>query len=290
MIKAEDLKIQEEEEIKRMEMQRLEEELYVDPNEDIEHPPLAISYGEHRVGSEMYPTPIATLGNIVFIQAPPKSTKTFFVSLLSSIYLGGNSDKYAGGLKGHRDGRCLFHFDTEQGKFHAQRVFKRTLRMTGLDNECYHTYGLRSLSAKQRVDFIEYCLYDKQNAENIGMCIIDGVADLVEDVNDISGSNEAIQRLMRWSQELNCTILTVIHTNIGTDKPTGHLGSALQKKCETSIQLEKVKDQNEVLVTCKQSRNFPFEDFAYKIDEVGLPTVIDSDAFLFRDTKIDNFK
>ena len=290
MITSEDLKQQEDLEIKRMLMQQLEEQLYIDPNEEIKHPPVAISFGQHQVGSEMYPTPLATLGNIIFVQAPPKSTKTFFVSLLSAVYLGGNSQVYAGGLKGHRDGRCLYHFDTEQGRFHASRVFKRTLRMTGLDNECYHTYGLRSLSAEDRIDFIEYCLYDKQNAENIGMVIIDGVADLVNDVNDIHASNNAIQKLMRWSQELNCTILTVIHTNIGTDKPTGHLGSALQKKCETAIQLDKVKDHNEVLVSCKQSRNFPFEDFAYKIDGVGLPTVIQSDALLFKDTKIDNFK
>ena len=37
---------------------------------------------------------------------------------------------------------------------------------------------------------------------------------------------------MEWSQKFNCHIITVIHSNFGSDKPTGHLGSALEKKRE----------------------------------------------------------
>ena len=43
---------------------------------------------------------------------------------------------------------------------------------------------------------------------------------------------------MEWSAKFNCHIVTVIHSNYGSEKPTGHLGSFLEKKTETQIQLE----------------------------------------------------
>ena len=269
-------------EVLMMQMERIESELFIDPNEEIGHPPVSLSFGEHTMGGVTYPTPIGTFGNLIFVQAPPKSTKTFFVSLLSAAFLGGKSDGYTKGIKGYRDDKCLLHFDTEQGRFHAQRVFKRVLRMTGLDNECYHTYGLRQLDYDKRVDFIDYCLSRRVN--NPGLVIIDGIADLVSDVNNIDESNKIIQKLMSWTLEYNCTILTVIHSNHGTNKATGHLGSSLYKKAETAIQLMPNFDEGYIEVLCKESRNFPFNSFSYKIDDYGLPSVIDTDLDKF-DTK-----
>ena len=89
---------------------------------------------------------------------------------------------------------------------------------------------------------------------------------------------------MSWTLEYNCTILTVIHSNHGTNKATGHLGSALYKKAETAIQLMPNFDEGYIEVLCKESRNFPFNSFSYKIDDYGLPSVIDTDLDKF-DTK-----
>jgi hypothetical protein len=104
--------------------------------------------------------------------------------------------------------------------------------------------------------------------------IIDGVADLCSDVNNIEESNRVVQKLMKWTKELNCHIVTVIHSNFGTDKPTGHLGSFLEKKTETQIQLElNTVNKGLVKVSCKRSRNAPFEDFNFKVNNFGLPQV-----------------
>jgi len=278
------IKASDERETLMMTMESIERSLYIDPNEEIGHPPVSLSFGEHNMGGVYYPTPIATYGNIVFIQAPPKSTKTFFVTLLSAAYLGGSCLPYTKGIKGHRGDRCILHFDTEQGRFHAQRVFKRTLKMTGLDNECYHTYGLRGLDYSARINFIEYCLERKVN--DPGLVIIDGIADLVSDVNNIDESNRIMQKLMEWTQKYNCTVVTVIHSNHGSDKPTGHLGSALEKKAECQLQLKPNFDAGYIEVIAKRSRNFPFSNFSYKIDSAGLPTVIDTED-LFDTKKFD---
>ena len=120
---------------------------YIDPNIEVEYPPVAISMGETTYkksnGTEVrYPIPISTYGNFSVIQGPPKHKKTFLVTLLSAAYISDDC-KFTGSIKGHRDGKCLYHFDTEQGNFHAQRVFKRTLSMTNQTSSCYRTFGLR---------------------------------------------------------------------------------------------------------------------------------------------------
>lgn len=259
-------------------MEMYEDELRIDPTEKIEHPEPALSLGtktyETKDGLKEYPLPLGTYGNFSFVQAPPKSKKTFFISLLSAVYMKGHIETFGGDLRGYSNGKHLIHFDTEQGNFHAQMVFRRPLEMTTIDASKYHTYALRQLDFKERVQFIEWYLYDKLEGKDIGLVIIDGVADLCSDVNNIEESNAVVQKLMKWSKELNCHIVTVIHSNFGSDKPTGHLGSFLEKKTETQIQLElNTVNKDLVTVSCKRSRNASFETFSFTVNKFGLPQV-----------------
>ncbi len=78
-------------ETKRMFMQLMEDDAYVDISEDVKYPPVAISCGtyndiNHNGDVVEYHIPIGTYGNFSFIQAPPKSMKSFFSSLLVSAY------------------------------------------------------------------------------------------------------------------------------------------------------------------------------------------------------------
>lgn len=261
-----------------LEMQMLHEECVVDVNAEIEQPPVALSLGEKeyqtKEGVKTYPIPIATYGNFSFIQAPPKSMKTYFMSLLSATYANTFCNR-SGDIKSYRGDKQLIHFDTEQGLWHAQRVFKRVLEMNeGIDTDFYHTYALRSLTASQRVNFIEY-VFDSIVAEGkeVGFVVIDGLADLVGDVNNIEQCNDLIEKVMTWTVRYHCHITTVIHTNFGSDKPTGHLGSAMEKKTETQMQLEFDQLSKSVTVKCRRSRNTPFEEFSFRL-RGGLPDIV----------------
>jgi hypothetical protein len=265
-------------------MQSIEEDCAIDINKKIEHPPVAISFKSKEVVMrdgeiKEFPIPIGTYGNFSFIQAPPKSMKTFFVSLLGSAYCNPNGE-HTSNMGSFREGREYIHFDTEQGDWHSQRVFKRIQWMNeGLNLDHYHTFALRKIGYKSRLDFMEYYLQSLVDAgKKVGMVVIDGVADLVSDANNLEESNLVVQRIMRWTTVYDCHIVTVIHSNFGSDKPTGHLGSFLEKKAETQIQLE--RDPNKlgaVTVSCKRSRNTPFETFDFKLDASGLPTIINPD-------------
>ena len=280
--------ISEEETINAMSKELTSEELMpeidkyrIHLDEVIPLPPVAISYGTHKErnidGTESeIPTPLATYGNFSFVHSYPKVGKSFFMSLLAATYQVGEA-KYTKGLKGHRDNELIVHFDTEQSRYHSQKVARRPFLMNGVDDPDYHFYMLRELDYKQRRSFIETVLYVKLKDKNIGLVIIDGIADLTPDVNSMEQSTEVQELLMRWSSELNCHITTIIHSNYGTLKPTGVLGSSLEKKCETQIMLEKNEiNQGWITVNCKRSRNREFDNFSFTIDGNALPEMVEA--------------
>ena len=263
-------------ETKRMYCELLEADLSIDLEKDLSPPPVAITFGTHEYktskGKIIEETPMATYGNFSFIQAPPKSYKSYFVSLLASVYLK-SENKWAGEkFKSYSNGKRLLHFDTEQGAWHCQRGARRIAEMAGTSDK-YESYALRTIPYKERMDFIDYKIWQNED-DDIGLVIIDGLADLVGDVNDIDQSNKCVQKLMEWSAKRGCHIVTVIHSNYGSDKPTGHLGSFCEKKAETQISLEKDENTNLIQVKCKRSRNFCFSTFDFKINNYGFPEVI----------------
>jgi len=262
-------------------MQFIEQDCFVDSKEKIDYPPVALSYGEKVVksnkveGDLIVPIPIGTFGNLSVVTAPPKTKKTFFISLLASCYLSGQNT-FGGNIKGHRneDGH-LIHIDTEQGLWHCQKVFERVHKMdSNINSEIYHTFGLRSIDYKMRIQFIDYYLKEKIKAPSL--IIIDGIADLCSDANNISESNHLVQKLMEWSSLYKCHIINVIHQNFGSSKlGTGHLGSFLEKKAETVIQLEaNTVNRNWVTVKCGRSRGYCFDTFSFEVNEAGLPQIV----------------
>jgi hypothetical protein len=212
------------------------EEIYneslIDANEELLKPPVAISIGykwEENV-------PLVTYGNFCAIVGASKSMKSFLKSALLACYVGGQAQNYFVDIKGHKtEGKYVIDIDTEQGKYHVQKAVKRVNTMIGGDYKGYKGFALRPNTAKERVAFIEWILAESEYSGKVGLLSIDGVADLVEDVNDLKASNEITQKLMTWSNDYNIAIITVIHKNFGSEKATGHLGSSVLKKAECSL-------------------------------------------------------
>ena len=259
-------------------MEFIADTCYIDINKKIDYPPVCLSYGEKVLqsdkGDSIIPIALGTFGNLSVITAPPKTKKTFFVSLLASAFLSG-TNIYGGDIKGHRGSGDLIHIDTEQGAWHCSKVFRRPLDMDrDIPKDKYHTFALRTIGYKERLEFIEY--YLKENIKEPSLVIIDGVADLCADVNNIEQSNQLVSALMRLSQQQNVHIICVIHQNYGSQKlGTGHLGSALEKKAETVISLEaNTVNKNWVTVKCGRSRGYSFDTFSFEVNEKGLPTIV----------------
>ena len=65
----------------------------------------------------------------------------------------------------------------------------------------------------------------------------------------------------------------MLHTNPGSDKARGHLGSSLQRKAETVIFVHRNGECS--VVEPQFCRNEPFERFAFNISEEGIPEICD---------------
>lgn len=250
-----------------IDFKQIHKDTFVDVSEVIKRPPIALSFGTNHKGYEI---PLVTYGNFMCIVGASKSMKTFLKSGFMAGYIGGNSHRYFRDLKsqGNKD-KVVLDFDTEQGRYHAQLAFRRVCDMVGTNYGLYKPFALRSLSPKERLQFIEWCFYESEYKNEIGLTSIDGIADLVENVNDLDRSNEVTQSLMKMTEQTNSAMIAVLHRNFGSMKPTGHLGSAVLKKAETVLFVE--REEAFVNVKAEYTRNEPFEEFSFSLNDDYLP-------------------
>lgn len=249
------------------------ESTFIDMTKKPKKQPVCLSFG---VKFNDY-APIVSYGNFACLVGASKSMKTFLKSALVAGYIGGNITNYFPDLRGHdTQDKIILDIDTEQGKYHAFKASKRVIDMVGASYDLYKPFGIRSLSPKERVEFIKYLFYESDLKNNIGFCSIDGVADLVDNVNDLDKSNEITNLLMKITEEKNIGLITVIHKNYDSLKPTGHLGSAVLKKAETVLFVDKNSDVAKV--EPKYSRNTPIDEFMFQIVN-NLPEQVSNNIF-----------
>lgn len=240
---------------------------FVDVDKPVEKPPIALGIGYHDYKNESYLNATFTYGEMSAIVAPQKSKKTFFKRAVASSYIGGNSLNYFPSMISCRKGdKYVLDFDTEQGEFYAQRSFMGVSDMVGHKYKNYLPFGIKTLTDKEMLLFIDGVI--QRHKKNIGMVFIDGIADLCFNPNDILQSNLVINKLKEWTS-FGIHVCCVIHKTFEKDKAFGHLGTYVQKKCETSIFLNvtdyEVKN-SPVKVVQKDSRGAPFDPFFFDLD------------------------
>ena len=218
---------------------------------------------------------IGTLGNFSASTGKAKSKKTFNVSAIVAAALS-NKEVLCYSASFPDDKRKVLYIDTEQSKYHCQKVMKRILRLAGLpeqqENPNLLFVAMRELSPEKRRAVIDFML---SNIKGLGLVIIDGVRDLMYDINNPTESTEIINLLMRWSSSFNLHIHTVLHLNKGDDNTRGHIGTELNNKAETVLQVTKsLLDANVSEVKAMHIRDKDFEPFAFRINEESLPELV----------------
>ena len=227
-----------------------------------------------------------TLGNFSLVQGKAKSRKSYFISSLASAAL--SSQDVASTLRGYVNDKCVVYIDTEQGDFHAQRVKKRILQMAGLptnvNNDRLRYFKFRSLdSNKERLKFVEFVI---QTIDNIGLLIIDGIADIAsKGVNDEEEATLIASSLLKWSAQHNCHITIVLHENKHDRNAKGHLGAYLVQKAETTFSAKKSERSKDITeISAEYTRNAEppaLEMTINALDEVEF-TEIEEDEFYNR--------
>ena len=215
---------------------------------------------------------IGTLGNFSASTGKAKSKKTFNVcAIVAAAMMGGTVLNYSASLPPER--RRILYVDTEQSRFHCKRVLCRILRLAGLPIDTHppllEFLYLRGYATKERLRKIEEAIYD---LDDLGLVVIDGIRDLAHDINSPGEATDLITKLMQWTDERRIHIHTVLHLNKGDDNTRGHLGTELNNKAETVLQITKDDfDRDVSSVAAMHIRDRDFEPFAFRINADALP-------------------
>lgn len=232
----------------------------------IEPPIIALKIGDSIV---------STLGNVLTLIGKAKSRKSFLISIAIAVAV---SKDYIFNLFTSclpSDKQTILLFDTEQSKYHVQLALLRICKMTGI-NEPKHlkVYGLRKYPPAERLQIIEYALY---NTPNLGIVFIDGAKDLIHSINSEEEATMITSKFLKWTEELNISIVTVLHQNKGDTNARGHIGTELMNKSETVISVTKSDSDKEIsIVNAEACRNIDFDQFAFEIDEDGMPIIAEN--------------
>lgn len=221
---------------------------------------------------------VLTRGEYSCIVASAKTKKSFCKSLVTASYIGGRTNEYTDHIKGNRrtDG-YIIDLDTEQGKYYAQNTFKRVERLVGNRYGNYKPLETRSKSIKERLDLIEWIVNESEFSGKIDMILVDGVADLVYNTNDIEEGAKLAESMLKWTSK-GIHMCLIIHKAGNNDKARGHLGTAITIKAESIIFMDRILDdngnlleRNTVKVRCGYVRGLDFEDFYLTVNDDGLP-------------------
>ncbi len=220
---------------------------------------------------------IGTLGNFSASTGKAKSKKTFNLSAIVAAALSGKEVlRYKAKLPTGK--KHILYVDTEQSSYHCHKVLERILRLAGLPEHqncpMLDFIMLREYSPNIRKQIIDLALSMK---DNLGLVIIDGIRDLMYDINSPTESVELINLLMKWSAHYNLHIHTVLHLNKGDENTRGHIGTELNNKAETVLKIVKAIDDPSISeVHAMHIRDREFEPFAFRIDANALPVLIDN--------------
>lgn len=233
-------------------------------------PPVVLQAGEAIIG---------TLGNFSVSTGKAKAKKTFNVSaIVAAALVNGQVLEYRASFPESK--RNILYFDTEQSPYHCQLVIQRILRLAGLPIDREPEYlkfsHLRAIAdPNERREIIRYAIY---NTPNVGLVVIDGIRDLMLDINNSTEATKLVGDLMQWTSEQNIHIQTVLHLNKGDDNARGHIGTELNNKAETVLQITKDNTLPErSIVAPAIIRSKPFDKFAFRLkemeDEVCVPEI-----------------
>jgi hypothetical protein len=245
---------------------------FIDVNIPVAKPPVIMEINHGSLYSNTFKR-LMTLGNTSSFTGKGKSKKTFLLSIVMACYASNDimQHKFRSTLPENK--RAILHFDTEQGEYDTYLVARRMHDLAGGYQEHLGNFNLREYEPMERLDII-YKAIDKFRS-SLGVVLIDGIADLVNDINDVQESVKITSYLLEWTKKYNIHIANVIHQNKNDNYATGHLGSSLIKKSEVVIGVEKDPDmKNRSIVSCQNIRGAEdFDDFAFQINDEGKPLI-----------------
>jgi archaellum biogenesis ATPase FlaH len=210
-------------------------------------------------------------GELVAITGKAKSGKTFLTSMLMTCCQ-------------VRDVLCLHRereeplrvmwYDTEQSDESTQDILKhRLVPMTGDNVAAMDVFNVRAMPWQQRRLLLgEAIAYYEPD-----LVVVDGIRDLVNDINDGVLAQEVMEELLHLaSGGKKCCIACILHQNKGSEDHNlrGWIGTELMNKAFEVYACEKLLPQRIFAVEQTLTRKYDIEQTMYfEVGTDGLPAL-----------------
>ena len=187
---------------------------------------------------------ISTEGNLTTISGASKSGKSAFTSILLAGAI--STDGLIDGLEfvnvqANATKKAVIHIDTEQAKHKHKNNLRSVIKRANMAKcpDYFSSYNIRQLEVAQYTEITtQICERAMRKFGGIHLMVIDGIADFIKDVNDAEQSTAIVKYFEELAIKYNTPIIVIVHTNPGTDKERGHLGSQCQRKCESLLMVK----------------------------------------------------
>ena len=240
--------------------------------------PAVVDLLKHRITPEsdvkpieylfrMFGVPCFPRGELVAVAGKAKSGKTYFLSLLMAVFRG-----------------KVMWYDTEQSEQSTQDILVNRIRsiesfpsvQSAVDKDHeLHAFNVRCESWESRLAMfaagIAYLQPD--------LVVLDGVRDLLSDINDGVEAQRITEQLMALAQQHHCCIVCVLHQNKSDSDRNlrGWIGTELTNKVFEVYSCEKLRDRQTFKVEQTHTRKYDIgRELYYVVDrETGLPVACD---------------
>ena len=217
-------------------------------------------------GTECFP-----LSELVANTGKAKSGKTLFLSIVMACCLKNN----VLALERIRDEpiRVLW-YDTEQSAQSTQQILvKRIIPLSETKeniNDQFFVFNVRGIGWQKRRELLALAIEETKP----NLVIVDGVKDLITDINDGTEATTVVEDQMGLAQTHNCCIVDVLHQNKSdTDRNMrGWIGTELTNKAFEVWSCSKVANTETFKVEHVMSRmKRSDENLYYQLDDHALP-------------------
>jgi len=217
-------------------------------------------------------SPCFARGELTGLSGKAKSGKTFVSSILMALCFRSQL------LSVERIEQKRLHvlwYDTEQSEESTQDILRnRIIPLTGIaeeqfPNELMDVFNVRGEAMADRIGILELFVLRYQP----DLVILDGIRDLVADINDGVVAQDTIERLMRLASDNHCAIVCVLHQNKSQEDRNlrGWIGTELKNK---AFEVYECSKSSERIFTWAQTDTRKYDiptALQFAVNEEGLP-------------------
>ena len=236
---------------------------------------------------EMFDKPCFARGELVGITGRAKSGKTFFTSILMAL---GVCGEVLGIKRIEPKPLRVLWYDTEQSEESTHEILcDRIMRLwqrnmpecesiENFPSEMFDIFNVRVEAWQDRMPLLEEAILEYKP----DLVILDGIRDLVNDINDGILSQQVIERLMNLASETDCCMVSILHQNKASEDKNlrGWIGTELTYK---SFEVYECSKDNDRIFSVKQTmtRKYDIDNaLQFVVDAEGLPTEVYNQAMV----------